>query len=144
VGPCNGTHRPHAGPKAKADGLHLPDIQQGKPESRAWHHQAAGMALGWAGVTTGVPGERLCRSWRYGIAAGGKVRFRTKSSFRNCRLKAGQGVVWPHGEHVVINMVIHVPINKPADRVRQNSAPVQAVANHNVSGAYLVQSGSPD
>ena len=54
-------------------------------------------------------------------------------------MQLGQAVVGHHREHVVLNMVVHVPIDEAADRVHQNGAGIQPVVEHIVGQPAVLQ-----
>jgi hypothetical protein len=54
-------------------------------------------------------------------------------------MQARQRIIGHHREHVMFNMVIHVPIDPPTDRIYINRSRVQAMVKYIVSQANVLQ-----
>ena len=57
------------------------------------------------------------------------------------RVKLGQPVVGHHREHVVFDMVVHVPVNEPAHRVHVDGARVQPMVGDVVGQPAMLERG---
>ena len=54
-------------------------------------------------------------------------------------MQGGQIVIGHHGEHMMFDMVIHVPIDETADRVHVNATGIEAVIKHVIGHAGVLQ-----
>ena len=62
----------------------------------------------------------------------------------NYLMQFGQPMIWHHREHVMLDVVIHVPINETADPIHINCATVQAVVDDIISKARVLQNARHD